>query len=462
MAERKDKDPVFGRLDDLDDISSLPLGLRNGGPADREPGSGVKTKRREEGSAGPRRDDAPEPGPPVSVVGSLTARTKSSPVEMDEAAPGHPGAGMRHARERAGIDIADLASRTRLSRRIIEALEANRFDAMPPAYVRGYLRTVARELNSDAETWIRSYEGLGYAEPVLKATVQRDGSTRWGLSRGIWGLTVAAILASALGLGVYTWTEGNGAAPMDGVAEWFGETVQRLGGVAPEPLPDADPVPRPAPEPTDELERVPGPEVPDPGVPGPMEEPLSLDPAPAPPEPLLPEPGLPVSPTEPAAPAPEPEPLSEAAPVEPQAPLSEAAPATLEASPEVTAPGPGTGVAVVPTPAPGLSPEPLTVGPAATEPVPGPPAEAAVADERSTLSLAFDGTSWIEIRSAADDVVLQGIFHAGDERSVVVEMPARVILGNAPEVRLSRDGGAVALETHTREDRTARLTLGAD
>lgn len=452
MAERKDKEPVFGRLDDLDDISSLPLGLRNGASEDRESGSHDAATPRLDGSVRPQRDDVLEPGPPVSVVGSLTARTQSSPVEMEEASPGHPGAAMRHSRERAGIDIADLASRTRLSRRIIEDLEANRFQAMPPAYVRGYLRAVARELNNDAETWIRSYEGLGYAEPVLKATVQRDGSGRWGLSRGIWGLMVAAILASALGLGVYTWSGGNGEAPMAGVADWFGEQVQRFAGGASEPLVE--------PEPAEELEWVPGPE-----APGQVDEPLPPDPAPAPPEPLLQGPGLPVAPSEPAPAAPDPELAPERA-LEPSAAVPAPATFPAPAAPEAgltAAPAPDPGVGTEPRAGPPADPE----TPAVPEPVPPPgPAleqgDAAVGGDRSTLNLAFDGTSWIEVRSAADDVVLQGIFHAGDERSVAVEMPARLILGNAPGVRLSRDGGPVALEAYTREDRTARLTLGAD
>ncbi len=460
MAERKDKEPVFGRLDDLDDISSLPLGLRNGGSGERESGASDEAPPRVNGSVRQRRDDILEPGPPVSVVGSLTARTQSSPVEMEEASPGHPGAAMRHARERAGIAIADLASRTRLSRRIIEDLEANRFEAMPPAYVRGYLRTVARELNNDAETWIRSYEGLGYAEPVLKATVQRDASGRWGLSRGIWGLTVAAILASALGLGVYTWSGGNGEAPTAALSDWFGEQVQRFAGAAPEPLAEPESGTPMVPEPAEELQRVPGPE-----ALGRVGEPLPPDPLPAPPEPLLQEPGLPAAPAEPAAPAPEPGPAPEPAPEPPLEP-SAAVPAPA------TEPMPGTpeaGTTTVPAPDPGVRAEaqtgmPADPGmPAVPEPMPpsGQGGVAAVGDP-STLTLSFDGTSWIEVRSAADDVVLQGVFHAGDERRIVVEMPARLILGNAPEVRVSRDGGPVALEAYTREDRTARLTLGAD
>ncbi|MBS0002114.1 MAG: helix-turn-helix domain-containing protein, partial [Thioalkalivibrio sp.] len=344
VAERKDKEPVFGRLDDLDDISSLPLGLRNGASDDRESGSYDASTPRLDGNVRPRRDDVLEPGPPVSVVGSLTARTQSSPVEMEEASPGHPGAAMRHSRERAGIDIADLASRTRLSRRIIEDLEANRFQAMPPAYVRGYLRAVARELNNDAETWIRSYEGLGYAEPVLKATVQRDGSGRWGLSRGIWGLTVAAILASALGLGVYTWSGGNGEAPMAGVADWFGEQVQRFVGAAPEPLAEPEPGPPGMPEPAEELEWVPGPE-----APGQVDGPLPLDPAP--PEPLLQEPGLPVVPTEPAAPAPEPELAPEPAPERPLEPSAAVPAPATEPAPVA----PEAGLTAAPAPDPGVS-----------------------------------------------------------------------------------------------------------
>jgi cytoskeleton protein RodZ len=78
------------------------------------------------------------------------------------------------------------------------------------------------------------------------------------------------------------------------------------------------------------------------------------------------------------------------------------------------------------------------------------------------LSLSFDATSWVEVRSASDRVALQGIFHAGDERTVSVQLPARVVLGNAPAVRLVRDGAAVDLTPHSRTDRTARFSLGAD
>lgn len=460
MVERKDKDPVFGRLDDLDDVSSLPLGLRNGGPAHRDGGAAdTKPRAAAESRGGARRVDTAEPGPAISVVSSLTNRTQSAPHEMDETAPEHPGVAMRFARERLGLDAADLAARTRLSRRIIEDLESNRFDAMPPAYVRGYMRAVARELDGDADVWIRSYEGMGFSEPVLKATVHRNASARWGLSRGVWGLMVGAILVSALGLGVYAWTEGDGASPVASLTGWFSDTAQRFVRAAPEAAsePEPDATPPPARETAQELQWVPGPE-----PVGPPAEPLDLDGGLAPPVPPAQEPEQALPHVEPAAPAAEPQ--HEPAQAEPT--VAEPT-VTVPPEPEVTV-APEPEVAAEPATRPERADDPQAETPAAPNAAPitaapTPPAEEpAVPAERSALSLSFDGTSWIEVRSASDRVALRGIFHAGDERNVVVEMPARVILGNAPAVRLSRDGRPVALEAHTREDRTARLNLGTD
>jgi cytoskeleton protein RodZ len=466
VAERKDKDPVFGRLDDLDDVPSLPLGLRNSGPVPRGDEADLNARPSQEPRGPGRREDSVEPGPAISVVSSLTNRTQSAPVEFDESAPGHPGAAMRFARERLGLDTADLAARTRLSRRIIEDLESNRFDSMPPAYVRGYLRAVARELEGDADSWIRAYEGMGFSEPVLKATVQQT-STRWGLSRGIWGLMVGAILASALGLGVYSWTEGDGANPMAGLTGWFSDTAQRFKRAAPEP----DPASFPASESAEEILWVPGPEaaeelqwLPREGPAGPPGEALELDiEAAVEPEALRPEPELPALPAEPAVVVAEPDP----APAQPESVAAE------PARPSAATAAPGSRLTEAPVAPPEVTTEPEVTAepelPAALEapsvaavPVPVPRPIETATGERAALSLAFEGTSWIEVRSASDRVALRGIFHAGDERSVVVEMPARVILGNAPAVRLSRDGRPVALEAHTREDRTARFSLGAD
>jgi cytoskeleton protein RodZ len=90
------------------------------------------------------------------------------------------------------------------------------------------------------------------------------------------------------------------------------------------------------------------------------------------------------------------------------------------------------------------------------------PAAVASTAGRSLLELSFQETSWAEIRSASDTIELRGVFDRGDRRSIEVELPARVVLGNAPGVTLDLDGEAVDLAPHTRADRTARFDLGAD
>jgi cytoskeleton protein RodZ len=382
------------------------------------------------------------------------------------------------------MDKSDLASRTRLSRRIIEDLEGNRFGSMPPAYVRGYLRGVARELGGDAETWIRAYEGLGYTEPVLRPTVQRNPSARWGLSGGIWSLTVAAILVSALGLGVYAWTEGDRETPFSGIALWLGEVQQRFTRApqAQEPVTEGEAGPEAttpsAPgQPVTELEWVQAESPPEPAQDPLMMEPLDAPEAAPPAEPeaaaALAEEALPAVLPEPQAGmddaiqpetsvALEPDPFPEQAVRDP---VSAPQPDPLEGEAPAAATARERSPAGVPVPTP-AGPDGQDTSPAVV-PTPAQAARegqevAPVAEGRSVLSLSFDATSWVEVRSASDRVALQGIFHAGDERTVSVQMPARVVLGNAPAVRLVRDGAAVDLAPHSRTDRTARFSLGAD
>lgn len=464
MAERKGKEPVFGKLDDLDAEASLPSRLRGSGlrsdPGEADHGDDALAWTERAGvadvGAGPAE-------PAISAASSLTMR--SQPVDFEPEGPGHPGAAMRFARERLGLDTATLASQTRLPRRIIEDLEANRFDSMPPAYVRGYLRGVARELGVDPDGWIRAYEGMGYTEPVLRPTVQKNPSVRWGLSRGLWTLMVAAILLSALGLGVYAWTEGERQNPLAVVALWFGEVQQRFSPAgqepAPAPQPGSDTAMPPASEPAvTELEWVhqaaPRDREQDPLQLGPMAEPE------APPRAESVSAAPSAEETSPATRSRIPRAVEEAVGPEPAVVLEP------DASPESALPDP---VPATPRPDPVMArepsagPEPEAASEATAEPTPaaGDGREPiSIAQVRSTLTLSFDATSWVEVRSATDRVALQGIFHAGDERTISLSLPARVVLGNAPAVRVVRDGTTVDLAPHTRTDRTARFSLGSD
>ena len=76
-----------------------------------------------------------------------------------------PGAAIREARQRAGISIDELGSRTRLTRATLEAMEADAFDQLlEPVYVRGYYRKCARILEIAEEPLIKAYESV-YTPP---------------------------------------------------------------------------------------------------------------------------------------------------------------------------------------------------------------------------------------------------------------------------------------------------------
>ena len=68
------------------------------------------------------------------------------------------GAELAAARERAGLDLATVADRTKIRSRYIEALEDERWDELPSrAYGKGFLRTYAELLGLDAETIVDEY-----------------------------------------------------------------------------------------------------------------------------------------------------------------------------------------------------------------------------------------------------------------------------------------------------------------
>ena len=63
-----------------------------------------------------------------------------------------PGARLRAARERMGLDIGAVAGSLHLDRHIVVALEEDRREALPAqAYVRGYVRAYARLVGVDAD-----------------------------------------------------------------------------------------------------------------------------------------------------------------------------------------------------------------------------------------------------------------------------------------------------------------------
>ena len=79
------------------------------------------------------------------------------------------------ARERQGLTVEQMAAELRVESRLLEALEADRFDALPaPVFVKGYLRHLANRFGLEYEDLLHRYTGqtdtqdapVMYSEPI--------------------------------------------------------------------------------------------------------------------------------------------------------------------------------------------------------------------------------------------------------------------------------------------------------
>jgi len=62
-------------------------------------------------------------------------------------AEGSLGDHLREAREKRGLSIQALARQTRVPEHLLQAIEANALEALPPEiYVRGFIRAVSKEV----------------------------------------------------------------------------------------------------------------------------------------------------------------------------------------------------------------------------------------------------------------------------------------------------------------------------
>tara|TARA_R110000787_G_scaffold33475_16_gene87539 strand:- start:2646 stop:3512 length:867 start_codon:yes stop_codon:yes gene_type:complete len=128
------------------------------------------------------------------------------PAPQSEASISSPGRAIREARERAGMSIDELGSRTRLSRPTLEAMETDAFERLlEPVYVRGYYRKCARILEIPEEPLIDAYEALYTPPPKVvpaRLRLAPSGDLNASPRSGSKLLVIVPILAAVL-LGVF-------------------------------------------------------------------------------------------------------------------------------------------------------------------------------------------------------------------------------------------------------------------
>jgi len=119
------------------------------------------------------------------------------------------GARLSDARKAAGRSQEEMARALLLDVHLIRALEEEDFDALPePTYVRGYIRSYARQLSLNPEELIELYAQLGHNEPEWEINEPARHEVAQG--RKFRHIT-AIVFVVIIGL-LVTWllTEGNG------------------------------------------------------------------------------------------------------------------------------------------------------------------------------------------------------------------------------------------------------------
>ena len=112
------------------------------------------------------------------------------------------------AREARGLTLEDAERDTRISRRYLQALETEQFEAIPaPVYARGFLRSYSQYLGLDPQEMLALFprdDDHAQAQPVAQVTLQAaqaeplQATVELGRTESIWiscDLTASALPA---------------------------------------------------------------------------------------------------------------------------------------------------------------------------------------------------------------------------------------------------------------------------
>ena len=337
-----------------------------------------------------------------------------------------PGQRLRQAREQRGMTVSAVADTLRLSSAMIEALEQDRYDELPPpAFVRGYLRSYAELLGLPADEVLRAHT-LSQPESVPVTQVGPVTQPLSGSHRARLVASVLGVVILALALVVVGWF----SAERD--AGEFDQTdteteLSRTDAAVPTQSGGTTDLARPVMAPDFEV-------TPGVGVEGE-----------SPPEDGADEPTL-------AA--------EHDAVIQPEGREPEVA--AGEGSPPAPAESPVDTDQAAP---PAATESPADTDQTRSDEVQQQPTDQQQPTERTELQIEFrireGGRSWVEIDDAAGERIVRRLFSSGESFSAQAEAPLSIFVGDAAEVELSIDGESYDLRPHRRANNTARLIIEA-
>jgi cytoskeleton protein RodZ len=118
---------------------------------------------------------------------------------------------LRRERELRHISLDDVAERTKISRRYLEAIEEGQYDRLPgETFVRGFIRSYAQFVGLDPEDTLLLYNHARVVQEVPPLRTERTSPTRhsWNERSLVWLLLVGIVVVGAVLLGVVGFLEG--------------------------------------------------------------------------------------------------------------------------------------------------------------------------------------------------------------------------------------------------------------
>ncbi len=128
-----------------------------------------------------------------------------------------PGAVLRAARTDKSMAVPEVAAALHLSKDMVERLEADDFDALPPStFTKGYLRSYAMLLGADVDDVLSRYPDSSAREGAQPLKVTRPVTTSPDISPGmVRGFLLGGVVALLVGVGVWLYpTDETGPSPV--------------------------------------------------------------------------------------------------------------------------------------------------------------------------------------------------------------------------------------------------------
>src|SRR5262245_24772793 len=146
--------------------------------------------------------------PPVNVQSTpRSMKTSEAKTGLSDGV----GEFLRRERELRRISLDDVAERTKISRRYLEAIEEGRYDRLPgETFVRGFIRSYAQSVGLDPEDTLLMYNQarIVYERAPLRMERTSPGRHAWNKHSLLWLLAAGVVLGGGVLVSVVGLFEG--------------------------------------------------------------------------------------------------------------------------------------------------------------------------------------------------------------------------------------------------------------